>query len=247
MSITENLYVRKKDYWLKLYHSIVNNEKVNQEVFLRYYPPEKIPEMKLNAQNQFEKLLPEIPDFGVKKVNILSRQLVNTAMSLAFYRVLKTEGVELRTIGQILFAITETYYSSLNPVRKFVMRRLYFSSLTQKKFKKSLKKRENNVDPEDFHCTFVEGDKKKNLAWGFNYTNCANLHFLKHQNALELAPYLCLCDYPMYRAIKVGFNRSENLAIGGTKCAFRFYRNYPTPRGWPPEEVEEYKNFKFPL
>jgi hypothetical protein len=240
----ENLYVQKKEQWLKLFYSVVNNKKVHQEVFLKYYRPEKIPEMKSKTQKQFEKLLPDIPDFGMKKFNIFSRHLVNTALSLAFYRVLKAEGVELRTVGKILFEISEVFYSSLGHIRKFIMRRLYFSSLTQKKFKKILKERENNVDPEDYHCTFVEGDKK-NLLWGFNYTNCAGLHFLKHHNALELAPYLCLCDYPMYRGIKLGFNRTQNLAIGGTMCAFRFYRNYPTPRGWPPEEVEEYKSFEF--
>jgi hypothetical protein len=78
-----------------------------------------------------------------------------------------------------------------------------------------------------------------------DYLNCAGLHFLKHQNALELAPYLCLCDYPIYRAINIGFNRNQNLAIGGTACMFRFYRRYPTERGWPPEEVLEYRDFKF--
>ncbi|MHA2328593.1 MAG: hypothetical protein ACXACR_08740, partial [Candidatus Hodarchaeales archaeon] len=88
----ENLYAQKKEYWLKLFHSVVKNKKVHQEVFLKYYRPEKIPEMKLNTQKQFEELLPDIPDFGMKKFNLFSRHLVNTALSLAFYRVLKAEG-----------------------------------------------------------------------------------------------------------------------------------------------------------
>ncbi len=244
MNIAETLYVQKKDHWIKFYRSIVNNKKVQQIVFQKYFKPEKINDIKLKTQQQFEELLPQIPDFGNKEINTKSRDMVKTALSLAFYRVLKAEGFELHTIGQIMNEMAEVYYADQNPLTKFIMRRIYFSSSQQKKIRKTLEERENNVDPEDYHYTFVESDQK-NLLFGVNITNCGGLHFLKHQNALELAPYLCLCDYPLYRGIKIGFNRSQNLAIGGTMCTFRFYRNYPTEKGWPPEEVTEYKNFKF--
>ena len=241
---TDNFNVQKKDYWLKFYRSMVDNKKVQQIMFQKYLNPEKITEIKLKTQQQFEELLPQIPDFGRKRITSFSRDMVKTALSLAFYRVLKAEGFQLHTIGQIIYEIADVYYKSLNPLIKYIMRRFYFSSSTQKKIKNAIEQRKNSVDPEDYQCNFIEGDQK-NLLFGINYTNCAGLHFLKHQNALEIAPYLCLCDYPMYRGIKLGFNRTQNLAIGGTMCTFRFYRNYPTPKGWPPEELSEYKDFKF--
>jgi len=241
---TENYYVQRKDYWLKFYHSVVDNKKVQQLVLEKYLSPEKTPEMKLRIQQQFEELLPQIPDFGITRITPFSRDMIKTALSLAFYRVFKAEGFELQTIGQMLFEIADVYYGSLNPLIKYIMRRSYFSSRFQKKVKNGLEGRKESVDPEDYHCVFVEGDQK-NLLFGVDYTNCGGLNFLKHQNALEVAPYLCLCDYPMFRAIKVGFDRAQNLAIGGTRCAFRFYRSYPTLKGWPPEEVSEYKDFNF--
>lgn len=211
----------------------------------KYLRPERIEELKSKMQQEFEDLLPQIPDFGRRKVTQFSTDMIKTALSLAFYRVAKEEGFQLPEIGQMIFEIGEVYYGSMNPIKKFIMRRFYLASSTQKRIKKAIEQRPLPLDPEDYHCTFVEGDKE-NLLFGADYTNCGGLHLLRHQNALELAPYLCLCDYPVYRAINIGFNRAQNLAIGGTACMFRFYRNYPTERGWPPEAVTEYKDFKFP-
>ena len=240
---TESYYVQRKDYWLKFYRSIFDNKKIQRIVLQKYLSPEKIVELKSRIQQQFEELLPQVPDFGVKRITIFSRDMMKTALSLVFYRVLSAEGFELETIGQMLYEIADVYYRSLNPFTKYIMRRPYYSAYIQKKGKRALEKRKASLDPEDSHCTFIEGDHK-NLLCGVDYTNCAGLHLLRHHNALELAPYLCLCDYPMYRAIGIGFNRAENLAIGGTRCAFRFYRKYPSG-AWPPEEVSEYKDFSF--
>jgi len=244
MATTSSYYFQKKNHWLKFYRRIMENKRVQHSVLQKYLTPEKIEELKSNMQQQFEELLPQIPDFGRMQINQFSTDMVKTALSLAFYRVLKEEGFQLHVIGQMIFEIAEAYYGSLNPIMKFAMRRFYLSSSTHRKAKKAIEQRKLPVDPEDYHCAFVEGDQE-NLLFGMDYTNCAGFHFLKHQNAIELAPYLCLCDYPIYRAINIGFNRSQNLAIGGTACTFRFYRDYPTERGWPPEEVTEYKDFKF--
>ncbi|MFW9907023.1 MAG: L-2-amino-thiazoline-4-carboxylic acid hydrolase [Candidatus Thorarchaeota archaeon] len=244
MAANDNYYVQKKDHWLKFYRAIMENKRVQRSVLQKYLAPEKIEELKSNMQQRFEELLPQIPDFGRKVINQFSTDMVKTVLSLAFYQALKEEGFQLPMIGQMIFEIGEAYYGNMNPFMKFIMRRFYLSSSTHKKIKKTIENRRLPVDPEDSHCVFVEGDQE-NLLFGLDYTNCAGLHFLKNQNALELAPYLCLCDYPVYRAIKIGFNRSQNLAIGGTACMFRFYRNYPTERGWPPEEVTEYKDYKF--
>jgi len=245
MATTNSYYFEKKDHWLKFYRNIMENKRVQRSVLQKYLTPEKVEELKKKIQQQFEELLPQIPDFGRKKINQFSTDMVKTALSLAFYRALKEEGFQLPEIGQMIFEIGEAFYGSMNPITKFIMRRFYLAASTPKKIKKMIDERRLPVDPEDYHCTFVEGDHE-NLLFGLDYTNCAGLHFLRHQNALELAPYLCLCDYPIYRAINVGFNRSQNLAIGGSACMFRFYRNYPTERGWPPEAMTEYKDFKFP-
>ena len=241
---TVTIFIQKKDFWLKFFHRVADNKHVKGDVFQKYLSKEKIPTIKSKIQKQFEELLPQIPDFGNKKINQFSIDMIKNTLSIAFYRVLKEEGFQIRLIGQILNEIAEVYYANLNPLEKYLLRRPYLSSSVQKKAKNLLEKRKGTEDSEDYHCTFVDGDQR-NLLFGLDYTNCAGLHLLKNHDAIEIAPYLCMCDYPMHRGINIGFNREQNLAIGGKKCAFRFYRNYPTSKGWPPEDVPEYKNYKF--
>jgi len=244
MKQAENFYVQKQSYWLKFFRGFVDNKKV-QLVWKKYFEAEKLNEIKLKIQQQFEELLPQIPDFGQSKIDRFTIDMMKNSQSLAFYQVLKAKGVPLRTIGQMMFEITEAYYGSINPFVKFYLRARSYSPFFQRKLKNSLEKRKkSSAHPEDYHANFVEGDQQ-NLVFGLNYTNCAALYLLKKHNATEIYPYLCLCDYPMMRALNIGFNREQNIAIGGSICAFRVYRNYPTPRGWPPEEVPEYKDYKF--
>lgn len=244
MEPINNFYVQKKDYWLRFLHRFTNDKRVHKFVFQKYFKPERIPKLKLDVEHQFEDLLPQIPDFGRKKIDQFSIDMMKTAQSLVFYQVLKAEGFEVRTIGQIMFEIAEIYYANLNPLMKFYMRARCYSTSFQRKFKNTIEEQKGSLDPEDYHCDFVDGDQQ-NLVFGLNYTNGAGSYLLKKHDATEIHPYLCLCDYPMMRAFKIGFNRDQNIAIGGSMCTFRIYRNYPTPRGWPPEEVPEYKDYKF--
>jgi hypothetical protein len=50
-------------------------------------------------------------------------------------------------------------------------------------------------------------------------------------------------DYATMRATGVGFRRDQTIAIGGDRCEFRFSRARNTPRGWPPEEIDETKQW----
>ncbi|MFX0090869.1 MAG: L-2-amino-thiazoline-4-carboxylic acid hydrolase [Candidatus Hodarchaeota archaeon] len=220
----------------------MNNKKINREVLRKYIDASKIADFKLKIQQEFENLLPQIPDINGKKKKLFTRFMVLTAVSLAFYRVLKAQGFELHQIGQILYETGEMYYMNLNPIIKRIMHWYYFSSISQKRIKNRIEEQKTEDNPADYQVVFIEGDGK-NLLWGLNYTECGGLKFLKQQNALELAPYICLSDYSMFRAIKGGFNRTQNLAIGGDICDFRFYRSYPTPIGWPPENLPEYKDY----
>jgi hypothetical protein len=244
MNQTENFYLRTKDYWLRFFKGFVEGKKM-QSVWLKYISPEELPEIKKEMQQEFEALLPQIPDFGQNKVDRMTTDMMKNTQSLAFYRVMKARGVPLRTMGQMMHELSEAYYDNLNPLVKMYLRARSYAPSFKKNLKKTIEKRnENPPHPENYHVKYIEGDGQ-NLVFGLDYSNCAATHLLRKHNALELHPYLCLCDYPMMRALKIGFNREQNIAIGGSVCAFRMYRNFPTPRGWPPEEVPEYRNYVF--
>jgi len=240
----ENFYVQKKDYWLKFLRRFADNKKVEKLVLRKYFEPAEIPELRQKLYQEFENLLPQVPDFGRRVINQFSIDMMKSTQSVAFYRVLKAMGYDTRTIGQIMFEIAEVYYSSVGPFARLYIRMRASIPYFQRKMRDLITEHQHSVDPEDYHCEYVEGDQK-NLLFGLNYTNCAASHLLKKLDALEIYPYMCLCDYPMMRAFNIGFNRDQNIAIGGSMCTFRIYRDYPTPRGWPPEEVPEYRDFTF--
>ena len=241
-SITANYYVHTRKQWMKFLFSILNNKKVDREVFQKYIDPQKIPALKIKDQQEFESLLPQLPDPSTKKKNMFTTDMIKTAISLAFYRVLKEEGFGLHQIGQIMFETSVAYYNAMSPLTKLFMRWFYLF-YPKGRMKKKLEEHKKKVYSTESQVEFIDGDGK-NLLFGVNYTECAGLKFLKKQNAVELAPYLCPCDYPTYKAINVGFNRTQNLALGGTMCDFRFYKSFPAPPlDWPLVNVSEYKDF----
>jgi hypothetical protein len=196
----------------------------------------------MNVLKEFEYLLPKVPYIGTMKENPLLIFLINTLLTLSFYRVLKNEGWKVEKIGQVIYEIADNYYRSMNPIIKKLLKWYMGSSIVQKKLKRAEEYQNINQNPWNYKARFIPGDRK-NLLFGYDYTECGGLKFLKSQNAEEIAPYCCLCDYATYRAINLGFKRSSNLALGANVCDFRFCKNYTTPSGWPPNELDEYKNF----
>ncbi|MFX0016506.1 MAG: L-2-amino-thiazoline-4-carboxylic acid hydrolase [Promethearchaeota archaeon] len=240
--IKPNYYVQTKKQWMKNLSSIMDNKKVELEVFQKYIDPSKIPNLRLKVRREFESLLTQLPEPGSKKKSIFKTDMIKFTMSLAFYRVLKEEGFKLHQIGQIIYETSIVYYRAMNPITRLFMRwfYLYYPKQRMKKQVEEYNKKANSTESK---VEFVDGDGK-NLLFGVNYIECAGIKFLKTQNALELAPYLCPCDYPVYQAINVGFNRTQNLALGGKMCDFRFYKKFPIPPlDWPLVNISEYKNF----
>ena len=233
----ENYYVKNKHKLMKFASSIIKNQKV----LLRHIDQDMIEPIIEEWIQEFEELLPDIPYIGGKK-NRLTFFLIAGIMSFVFYRVLKRHGKETREIGQMIYELTENYYESLSNFRKKIMRKIYYSNIIQTRFKKLCEERARLNYPGDFQAVFVEGDGES-LVWGFDYTECATAKFLESQNALELIPYLCPCDYAMYRALGIGFKRTQTIGLGGNVCDFRFVKDYNTPEGWPPEELEEFKQY----
>ena len=83
----------------------------------------------------------------------------------------------------------------------------------------------------------------KSFEYGFNFTECGWLKLIEKEGIKDSAPYACLCDYARMRAIGIGFKRTKTIAAGAEICDFRFIKNYETPKGWPPEDLEENKDF----
>ncbi|MFX0092435.1 MAG: L-2-amino-thiazoline-4-carboxylic acid hydrolase [Candidatus Hodarchaeota archaeon] len=89
---------------------------------------------------------------------------------------------------------------------------------------------------------YVAGDGET-FEWGVNIQECAVLKLCQCLGLEELVPYICLCDYALYRGIGIGFKRTKTLGMGFDICDYRIVKGYKTPRGWPPENVNDFRNY----
>lgn len=75
--------------------------------------------------------------------------------------------------------------------------------------------------PQIPYMHFIEGDGK-NFDYGIDYTECANVKFIRAQGAMELAPYTGATDKVVSEKLGWGLKRTMTLADGKAKCDFRF-------------------------
>ena len=93
-----------------------------------------------------------------------------------------------------------------------------------KRDKRRIRKRAENNDHlvfGDFEVGYLIGNGK-DFDWGTDYLKCGNYKFVKSQGVEEFAPYVCLSDMALGKALGWGLIRTETLADGCDKCDFRF-------------------------
>jgi hypothetical protein len=101
-------------------------------------------------------------------------------------------------------------------------------------FRRMARWSEKSPHPGDWKLVFVEGDGL-NFDFGVDYTECGIVKFYQAQHAEELAPYMCLGDFPLSQALDTGLARTTTLARGGPRCDFRFKAGRPVQMEWMPE------------
>ncbi|MHA2175767.1 MAG: L-2-amino-thiazoline-4-carboxylic acid hydrolase [Candidatus Hodarchaeales archaeon] len=237
-----NYYTQNKPKLMKSFQKLVDNPIIEEKVFLRFYDRQQIHHLKHDVLKEYEKLIPQIPFIGGEKNKRMTDFLIHTAWSLAIYRTLSKMRMDLRQVGQILYEISEIYYNSLNFFVKKFAKWYYYSRVAQYLLKRNSRKRKDWNYPADFQGDLIKGDGK-DFTIGYNYTECGNYKFLKEQGAEELTPYICITDYALYRALGIGFKRTKTIGMKADICDFRLIKNYQTPRGWPPEKLEDFKNY----
>jgi hypothetical protein len=188
------------------------------------------------ARQAFQDLIPQIPYIGGRK-NSLTRILIGCTMTLALYRVLKRQGMNVEEISQIVVEI-EAHRVRAYP--SFVLRLLgkyLHLPIGKRRIKKMMvDDSRRHPYPEGWVATFVEGDGIA-FDFGIDYTECALCKFYHRQEADDLTRYVCLIDFVQQRAMDAGFFRTTTLAEGGPRCDFRWKRGRETRAAWSPPWV----------
>ncbi|MFX1390625.1 MAG: L-2-amino-thiazoline-4-carboxylic acid hydrolase [Promethearchaeota archaeon] len=235
----KDYYIKNKKKILKQFNSLV---KVAKKIALPNYDIEIVEKIIENTYKELENLLVKIPYVGGDK-SPFTPLMIQSAETIALYKACKSLNLTKREIGKIIYDIAENSAQSISFFKKFLYRRAIFSKKLKNYWEYWLNESQKRLYPENWLGVFVESDEKS-FDYGFNFTECGCLKLLDKENAKEIAPYICLCDYARMRAFGIGFKRNKTIAAGSDICDFRFIRDYQTPRGWPPESLEENKTFK---
>lgn len=177
------------------------------------------------ARQEYEALIPRIPYIGDNYL-LLSFFFPSTRY-LAVYRALQRQGRTLEDAGRVVFMIGREEARAMPYVVRWIMEYVWFSSLFRRLLNKRGIRTQQRRYTGDFVMTYVESDGQE-FDYGVDYTECAHCKFLRAENALELAPYVCATDKPISELMGWGLTRTTTLAEGSPKCDFRFKKGGQT-------------------
>jgi hypothetical protein len=230
----ENYYVRIKP---KLMEELEKTESYFKNVLTEYFDLLKIEQLLKEARVGYEDLLPQLPYIGGEE-NVLTEGLIGAAWSVPLFRGLEREGLSLREKAKITYERRESDIESKSLEKKNRVREFYFSPAMRDVEMKRASESQSGKYPGDWVEEYVEGDGVT-FDFGINFTECALCKFFEPRGAMKYVPIFCLGDYATYRAFGIGFRRTQTIPNGAPFCDFRFKKDWETPRGWPPEELDE--------
>ncbi len=193
-------------------------------------------------RNEYEILIPQLPYIGGKK-NRSTTFLIGGALFLAAIRILEKEGLSVREVGKYMYDLMTQITRSKPRVQKWFIRKVWFSRLFFRSLKKEEKKCESISYPEGFLREVIEGDGIS-FDFGWDTKECGIHKVFKKFGAEMSLPYVCLCDYAMFRELGIGMFRTQSIGCNGLICDFRFKKGMETANGWPPESLEEFKTIQ---
>jgi len=172
--------------------------------------------------------------------NGFTQDYVFPSVLLPWAHILRDEGLPIRTIGQVIIELGAAECAALSLPARELMGRTFFSEKKKDQWREVARRSQLRQYPGDWVVQYVEGDGET-FDYGLDMIECARLKLWRAQGLEEFVPYLCLADWPYWRAIGVEAKRTQTLACGGTCCDDRYIRRgRDGPAGWPPESLPEW-------
>ena len=220
--MTHDTYVSRKSRLLKAFDRTVARSK---QVFLASYEEQEATVLMREARRKYEDLIPQIPYIGGR--NPLRIFLFATSRYLAIYRTFREHGRTLDEAGRLVYEICEAEVQALPGWLCRVIGVLWFSRAVARRLRRRAALSQERKYPGGYVLTYVEGDSQ-DFDYGIDYTECATCKFLRAQDALELAPYVCAVDKISSEVLGWGLRRTMTLAEGAERCDFRFKKGGKT-------------------
>lgn len=233
----EKVSVSRQNYYLKNMDRFVGEfRELNEDV--RNYLGHKdgkafADEITSKAMRRFEELLPEMPDIGGER-NLRLENLMAAAWYLAIYEPLKARGRTSEQFGRMMYDLAEFDFTRIPQEQSLITGAKIFSKEKIARLQGWIESTQVRQYPANWVATFVNGDGQ-NFDFGYDYSECAIVKYTQAQGVPEIAPYLCLYDFPASRAYGTGLTRTKTLANGDDKCDFRFKKGRNVTQSWSTE------------
>lgn len=214
--MTYENYVSRKSRLLKDFDRSIAHVKRN---LIARFGEKQATALIRESRQEYETLIPQIPYLGDKSPFLIF--LLPTSRYLAIYRVLQRHDRTVADAGQLIYEMSEAELNAIPGLVRRVMGYLWFSRWFLGRLKKRAAESQERKYPGGYVFTYVKGNGQ-DFDYGIDYTECASCKFLKAQNALELAPYICAVDKVVSEMMGWGLSRTMTLGEGREKCDFRF-------------------------
>lgn len=195
--------------------------------------PERTLEMARDALANFERLIPGLPAVGGTK-NLISYLVPVAAWYVALYGSLRQFGKTAENTGKILYDLDETQYKAMTGQQKQAMTEKLFSPKYRQMFSDWAVWTQRREYPANWVAQYMDG-RGGNFDYGCDYTECAMVKYVTQQRVPELAPYICLADFPSSKAFNSGLVRTKTIATGDGLCDFRYKKGRPVSQDWSTE------------
>ena len=238
--IKADFYIRRKSKLLALFQEDL---KVAKQLLLEKFDEKKTETLLADIIKEFENILLEAQYVGGNK-NPFTQFLIGAVGTFATIRVLENEGLPYREIGEFTFR----YYEKLNEEREENLNKIGQSHADQiftddyMQFMKDFaKKSQERTFPGDWVLEFIDGQGHP-FTYGFNFLQCGSNELAKKLGMQKYMPFICLGDFAEATAGGFGFTRTQTLSNDAPICDHRYIQGGSTPRAWPPETVQEFKD-----
>ena len=216
-------YIDRKEELLKEFNSTAT---LIEDWLVSRFGKNLASNLKSEVQQEYEKLIPEIPYIEGIRGRPLNTFLLFTAQELAAYKAMKKLGKTVEEAWEVCHEAIRIKLAAIPKWKRWMLRYFMFSPLVMAIMKRRAGKKEK-VLLGSFEIEYLIGDGT-DFSFGVNYLQCGNLNFVKKQGGEEFAPYICMSDIALSDALGWGLIRSQTLADGCHYCDFRFKKGGET-------------------
>lgn len=185
------------------------------------------------ALDRYKALLPGLPEVG-GDYNPNTPYIPIAAWYAALYGPMQAAGKTARDVGKLIYDLNVMSLGQMPAAQAAAERERFFSEDGRSDLHSWTVWTIRRDYPGGWVAEFIPGDGR-DFDFGITYSECGVVKYLQSQGVPELAPYVCLNDFPRSKVLGTGLQRTKTIANGDGLCDFRYRQNRPVKQDWSTE------------